>query len=251
MASAGSQAAPPPRKGAYSKHVQALHKDQYQKLHTKHTQEVELLEDVKSFVKAKVAIEKHYADALLKLTTSHQHHKLAVIPDVQRGDQVSEEINVYNIWRKVLEENEKIARAKLTAVQVFHDEVEKDAKAAAKAKHAKTKPTFERLHLVQKDLQASISELDRTKRIYFSEGTDAIETQTKAKDAEDKAKGRKKDLKSLFQSKATLRKQAGLMSAKMEETEIRSTGARNDYILNLASANAHQERYYKHDLQVK
>jgi hypothetical protein len=30
----------------------------------------------------------------------------------------------------------------------------------------------------------------------------------------------------------------------------RSTGARNDYILALASANAHQERYFKHDLQV-
>jgi len=31
----------------------------------------------------------------------------------------------------------------------------------------------------------------------------------------------------------------------------RSTGARNDYILAIAAANAHQERYFRYDLQVK
>jgi hypothetical protein len=72
----------------------------------------------------------------------------------------------------------------------------------------------------------------------------------KAKTAEDKAKGRKTDLKSRFTSLSTLKKQAGLLSAKQDEMEIKSTGARNDYILNLASSNAHQERYYKHNLQV-
>ncbi len=30
----------------------------------------------------------------------------------------SQEVNVYNLWRKVLEENEKIAKARLAAVQV-------------------------------------------------------------------------------------------------------------------------------------
>ena len=72
----------------------------------------------------------------------------------------------------------------------------------------------------------------------------------KAKSAEDKARGRKKDMSSLFKSKAALKKQAGLLSAKEDELNIRSTGARNDYILNLSSSNAHQERYYRHDLQV-
>ncbi len=71
----------------------------------------------------------------------------------------------------------------------------------------------------------------------------------KAQTAEDKARGRKKDVKSLFQSKSALKKQAGLLSAKQDEMDIRSTGARNDYILNLASANAHQNVYYKQDLQ--
>ena len=81
-----SSQAPPPRKGAYSKHVQALHKDQITKLQAKNGQEIDLLEDIRTFMKQKAAIEKHYADALLKLSTSHLNHKLAAIPDIQKGE---------------------------------------------------------------------------------------------------------------------------------------------------------------------
>ena len=55
---------------------------------------------------------------------------------------------------------------------------------------------------------------------------------------------------SFFQTTKALRKKAGNLSVKQEELDIKSTGARNDYILGLASANAHQEQYFKHDLQV-
>ena len=77
-----------------------------------------------------------------------------------------------------------------------------------------------------------------------------MDVRDKAKDAEDRSKGRKKDIASLFQSNKTLRKKAGNLSVKQEELDIKSTGARNDYILSLASANAHQELYFKGDLQV-
>jgi len=80
-----------PRKGAYSKHVQGLHKDQLAKLQTKSSQEIDLLEQIKSFVKAKAALEKSYAEGLLKISTSHLNHKLAAIPDIQKGE--DEEVN--------------------------------------------------------------------------------------------------------------------------------------------------------------
>ena len=73
---------------------------------------------------------------------------------------------------------------------------------------------------------------------------------TKAKQAEERKAGKKKDVKSFFTSKTSLKKHAGLLSAKQDEVEIRSTGARNDYILALASANAYQDFYYKRDLNV-
>jgi hypothetical protein len=59
-------------------------------------------------------------------------------------------------------------------------------------------------------------------------------------DAELKAKGKKRDVKSLFTSKSSLKKQAVKMSAKQDESDIKSTGARNDYLLSLVTANAHQ-----------
>ncbi len=87
--------------------------------------------------------------------------------------------------------------------------------------------------------------MDRTKRVYFCEETGFEDVRDKSKNAEDRSKGRKKDLKSLFVSKSALKKQAGLLSAKQEEADIKSTGARNDYILSLASTNAHQDRLEK------
>ena len=99
-------------------------------------------------------------------------------------------------------------------------------------------------------LNPSFFQLDRTKRIYFDEESEAEDVRTKAKVAEERKAGKKKDVKSFFTSKTSLKKHAGLLSAKQDEVEIRSTGARNDYILALASANAYQDFYYKRDLSV-
>ena len=79
-------AQPPPRKGAYSKHVQQLNKDQLTKLQAKHSQEIQLLENIRTFMKQRSAIEKQYAESLLKLTTSYLNHKIANIPDIQHGE---------------------------------------------------------------------------------------------------------------------------------------------------------------------
>ena len=78
---------------------------------------------------------------------------------------------------------------------------------------------------------------------YYTEESDAIDMTSKAAVADDRAKGKKKDMMSLFQSKSTLKSKAGKLSAKQEESDIKSTGARNDYLLSLETANAHQDRF--------
>ena len=45
--SSNMSAPPPPRKGAYAKHVQNLHKDQFNSAHIKNGQELDLLEDIR------------------------------------------------------------------------------------------------------------------------------------------------------------------------------------------------------------
>lgn len=86
-------AQPPPRKGdfsgllrgdepisgAYNKFVVNLHKDQTSKLQAKNQQELDLLDDIRNFMKQKAAIEKHYADGLLKLSSVYGTKKIAAV----------------------------------------------------------------------------------------------------------------------------------------------------------------------------
>jgi hypothetical protein len=61
---------------------------------------------------------------------------------------------MWNVWRTVLEENEKLARARLAAVEVFHQQIADDAKVlkahklqtARKVEHTRTMPS---VHVVK------------------------------------------------------------------------------------------------------
>ena len=171
------------------------------------------------------------------------------------------EANIYNIWRHLLDENEKIAKARLAAVQVFQDQISEDAKNLRSGKNLHAKKSLDRLNAVQKDVQQSVSEVitltnrlnvykyfllkvDRTKMVYYTEESDSIDMTSKAAVADERAKGKKRDVISLFQSKSALKSKAGKLSAKQEESDIKSTGARNDYLLSLETANAHQDRLF-------
>ena len=81
----------PPRKGAYTKHITALHKDQYIRIQAKNAQELELMEDVHGYMKKRAVIEKTYADALLKLTSQYQSHKILPIPDISNQPKQGQE----------------------------------------------------------------------------------------------------------------------------------------------------------------
>ena len=244
-------AQPPPRKGAYNKFVQNLHKEQFSKLQAKNQQELDLLDDIRNFMKQKAAIEKHYAEGLVKLSSVYGTKKIANIEDVRsEGEPTTPgDHNIYVIWRKMLEENEKIGKARLAAVQVFHENISDDAKLLSSKKKSNSKKALDRLSSVQADVQISISEVDRTKRSYFAEESDALDVGKKAEDAELKAKGKKRDVISIFQSTSALKNKAIKLSAKQDESDIKSTGARNDYLLAVETANAHQDRYFHYDLQ--
>ena len=220
-------------------------------MQAKNQQELDLLDDIRNFMKQKVAIEKHYAEGIVKLSSVYGTKKIANIEDVRsEGEPATPgDHNIYNIWRKMLEENDKIGRARLAAVQVFQENISEDAKLLASRKKSNSKKALDRLAAVQADVQSSISEVDRTKRSYFAEESDAIDVGKKAEDAELKAKGKKRDVISIFQSTTSLKHKAIKLSAKQDESDIKSTGARNDYLLAVETANAHQDRYFHHDLQ--
>ena len=82
-----------------------------------------------------------------------------VNPDGVEAAAADAEHNIYNIWRHLLDENEKIAKARLAAVQVFQDQISEDAKNLRSGKNMHAKKSLDRLNAVQKDVQQSVSEV--------------------------------------------------------------------------------------------
>ncbi|XP_023245872.1 F-BAR and double SH3 domains protein 2 [Copidosoma floridanum] len=260
---------PPPRKGNYAKFLKNVHSEQAAKLLLKNQHECDILEDIRTFLVKRSAIEKSYADALLKISSAYLNKKILNIPDL-KVDNV-ERWNMWNVWRTVLEENEKIANARLAAVEVFQTRIADEIKVLKMHKVQIAKKAVDQLMTVQKELQTCVQDVDKTKKLYFDEEHSAHDVRDKAKDIEEKyVHARvllpflsapspytiylsnyrlKKKKGSFFQSITSLQKNSAKVSSKRDQLEEKSTGARNDYLLALAAANAHQIRYFSIDLQ--
>lgn len=153
---------------------------------------------------------------------------------------------MWSVWTTVLEENEKLARARLAAVEVFQQQIADEAKLLRNYKLGISKKSIENLNKVQHEVQNSVQDVDKHKKSYFDEEHCAHDVRDKARDIEEKLKKKKG---SFFQSITSLQKNSARVTSRKEQLEEKSTGARNDYILSLASANAHQNRYFTTDLQ--
>ena len=81
-----------------------------------------------------------------------------------------------------------------------------------------------RLVVVQKEVQDSVTELDRARFVYYTEESESIKTAERAEEAQLIAKGKKKAMMSMFKSQTALEQQAEKLSAKQEELNIKSTG---------------------------
>lgn len=155
--------------------------------------------------------------------------------------------NMWSVWTTVLEENEKLARARLAAVEVFQQQIADEAKVLRAYKLAISKRCVESLGNVQRDVQTSVQDVDKNKKSYFDEEHSAHDVRDKARDIEEKLKKKKG---SFFQSITSLQKNSARVTSRKEQLEEKSSGARNDYIFSLAAANSHQNRYFTTDLQV-
>lgn len=153
---------------------------------------------------------------------------------------------MWSVWQTVLEENEKLAKARLAAIEVFQQQIADEAKSLRDYKIQISKKCLNQLGNIQKDMQVTVQKVDNTKKSYFDEEHSAHGVRDKARDIEEKLKKKKG---SFFQSITSLQKNSARVTSRKEELEEKSTGARNDYLLSLAQANAHQNRYFTVDLQ--
>lgn len=69
--------------GNYTKFLKNLHTEQLAKLQLKNQHECDLLEDIRTFVIKRSAIEKTYSEALLKVSSAYLNKKTPNIPEIK------------------------------------------------------------------------------------------------------------------------------------------------------------------------
>ncbi|KAF3847811.1 hypothetical protein F7725_020839 [Dissostichus mawsoni] len=205
------------------------------RLHFKHQTECDLLEDMRTYSLKKGQLERDYAQALQKLASQYLKRDWPGInPDDQRTDyrvsltcsgvrnKTNQQfcrrallLNVYAVWRSYLEGTVQVSQSRLNVCDNYKIQVSEPAKTVRLYKEQQLKKVNHRsLSGIQAELQESVKDL---------------------------AKAKKKILRlsklGLFQSRISLQK-----------ASVKATHARNDYLLTLAAANVHHDRYYHTDL---
>ncbi|XP_078077586.1 F-BAR and double SH3 domains protein 2 [Mustelus asterias] len=100
---------------------------------------------------------------------------------------------------------------------------------------------IDQLTKIQAEFQETVKDLAKSKKKYF-------ELEQMAHAAREKADIEAKSKLSLFQSRISLQKASVKLKARRSECNTKANHARNEYLLTLAAANAHQDRYYQIDL---
>ncbi|KAL7401384.1 hypothetical protein ABVT39_027205 [Epinephelus coioides] len=214
------------------------HTEQMTRLHFKHQTECDLLEDMRSYSLKKGQLERDYAQALQKLASQYLKRDW---PGINPEDQRTDYRNVYAVWRSYLEGTVQVSQSRLNVCDNYKSQVSEPAKTVRLYKEQQLKKTIDQLSGIQAELQESVKELAKAKKKYYDCEQVAHAVREKA-DIEAKSK------LGLFQSRISLQKASVKLKAKRSDCNSKATQARNDYLLTLAAANAHHDRYYHTDL---
>uniref|UniRef100_H2SGE2 FCH and double SH3 domains 2 n=1 Tax=Takifugu rubripes TaxID=31033 RepID=H2SGE2_TAKRU len=189
------------------------HTEQMTRLHFKHQTECDLLEDMR------------YEDT---------HPSTVLIHDYRC-------VNVYAVWRSYLEGTVQVSQSRLNVCDNYKSKVSEPAKAVRLYKEQQLKKIIDQLSCIQAELQESVKELVKAKKKYY-------ECEQVAHAVREKADIEAKSKLGLFQSRISLQKASVKLKAKRSDCNSKAMQARNDYLLTLAAANAHHDRYYHTDL---
>ncbi|XP_068456826.1 F-BAR and double SH3 domains protein 2-like [Clinocottus analis] len=228
---------PPPRKVRVTQELKHTHAEQMSRLQVKHQTECDLLEDLRTFSQKRAAVERDYAQALQKLANQYLKREWPDSVTEERAD----ERNMYWVWRAYLEGTVQLTQSRIGACDNYKVQVADPAKTGRLQKEQQLRKCIEQLTVVQAELQESVKELTKSRKKYQ-------EAETMAQAVREKAELDAKSKLSLFQSRSSLQRASVKLKAKRSECNSKATHARNDYLLMLAAANAHQQRYYDTDL---
>lgn len=228
---------PPPRKVKVTQELKNIQVEQMTKLQAKHQAECDLLEDMRTFSQKKAAIEREYAQGIQKLASQYLKRDWPGIKADDRNDYRS----MYPVWKSFLEGTMQVAQSRISMCENYKNLISEPARTVRSLKEQQLKRCVDQLTKIQTELQETVKDLTKGKKKYF-------ETEQMAHAVREKADIEAKSKLSLFQSRISLQKASVKLKARRSECNSKATHARNDYLLTLAAANAHQDRYYQIDL---
>uniref|UniRef100_A0A672ZRG7 F-BAR and double SH3 domains protein 2-like n=1 Tax=Sphaeramia orbicularis TaxID=375764 RepID=A0A672ZRG7_9TELE len=211
------------------------HAEQMSRLHIKHQTECDLLEDLRGH--PHFVFHFLFFQALQKLANQYLKKEW---PESVLEEQADHR-NMYCVWRAYLEGTIQVTQSRISACDNYKNQVADPAKTARLQKEQQLRKCIEQLTVVQAELQESVKELTKSRKKYQ-------EAETMAQAVREKAELEAKSKLSLFQSRSSLQRASVKLKAKRSECNSKATHSRNDYLLMLAAANAHQQRYYDTDL---
>ena len=74
------------------KYLKNHHQQQLDKLLVKNQLEIDIVEDIRNFVKQKCNLDKNYAEGLLKLSTNFQNRKIPNIPNLEKPQSLDDKV---------------------------------------------------------------------------------------------------------------------------------------------------------------
>ncbi|KAJ3056397.1 F-BAR and double SH3 domains protein 1 [Rhizophlyctis rosea] len=226
------------------------------KLQTKSDAEVELLENLTSYLKKRADIEASYSQSLEKLAKSFSNKKFkkagVLSPSSSAAsslDDVSNPVDqhtriTHQVFSTIVSETEQLARSKASAATQLVTGMADVVKEFQKEKVLSGKRNADFASKYMQELWSAYDDLDRAKHQYDKTAKEADSSKRKYEEAVRKPRQGLLGLVSPLNSEDRVEK----LHAKWKGSARKIVDQRNDYLLSLESANALQGQYYERDL---
>ncbi|XP_048033508.1 SLIT-ROBO Rho GTPase-activating protein 3 isoform X3 [Megalobrama amblycephala] len=206
------------------------------------------LQDLSEYLRRRGEIEAEYARSLEKLS-----EKFTV--KTKRKEQL--DLSVAQCWSVLLTQTRQESRDHSSLSELCGNTLTQRLSHCIEDTHRLAKRSKEVGLQMQDELLKVTTELQTALKTYHQYHIDCLAAEGKLKEAtrlEEKQTGKSADLglsQSGGQRRSSVKKMERLMEkrqGKVQETQLKCTKARNDYLLNLAAANASMNKYYLQDI---
>lgn len=206
------------------------------------------LQDLSEYLRRRGEIEAEYARSLEKLS-----EKFTV--KTKRKEQL--DLSVAQCWSVLLTQTRQESRDHSSLSELCGNTLTQRLSHCIEDTHRLAKRSKEVGLQMQDELLKVTTELQTALKTYHQYHIDCLAAEGKLKEAtrlEEKQTGKSADLglsQSGGQRRSSVKKIERLMEkrqGKVQETQLKCTKARNDYLLNLAAANASMNKYYLQDI---